>query len=429
MTAVDRFERELPDALADVAGMARPDYLSDILGQTAATRQRPAWASLERWLPMDLVIPRATVARVPWRAAFVLAALLLTIVLAALIAGSRQQRVPPPFGPAANGLISYGANGDIFVGDPITGESHLVVSGPENDYGPMFSPDGTRIMFVRAAPPGEDVYVVNLDGTDVHKLTAAPLVQFMTATWTPRSDGIAVGYGVDPDARFEVLDATGTAAPRLLLSNDDVDWALYRPPAGDELLVRARIGGIWGLYAMRPDGTDVRLLAPQQNAAVGGGPPDQDLNFPAYSPDGTRIYFNWYVPEHETIEAWVMDADGSHRHPFKVAGSSPGWWEGEMVPSPDGRSVIMWRVPPSATAGGGHITVYPADGSGPGREIPLTVSGTAIWGWSPDSTRVLLNYNDDNEGFELLIDPETAAIIHVAWNAHATPDWQRRATP
>ena len=107
MTTIDRFEHELPAALSDVAGIGRPDYLTDILGRTAHTRQRPAWASLERWLPMDLATPRAATARIPWRALGVLA--LIAILMAAAIAlyAGSQRHVPPPFGPAVNGLIPY----------------------------------------------------------------------------------------------------------------------------------------------------------------------------------------------------------------------------------------------------------------------------------------------------------------------------------
>ena len=35
MTAIDRFERELPAALDDLADARTPDYLDDILGRTA----------------------------------------------------------------------------------------------------------------------------------------------------------------------------------------------------------------------------------------------------------------------------------------------------------------------------------------------------------------------------------------------------------
>ena len=139
MSAFDRFERELPSALTDVAGGGRSDYLTDILGRTARTRQRPAWASLERWLPMDLVIARTPVARIPWRTVAVVAALLILLVaVVALYAGS-QRRVPLPFGPAANGVIPFDSNGDILVADPITGSSRVVLGGPDNDYGPTFS--------------------------------------------------------------------------------------------------------------------------------------------------------------------------------------------------------------------------------------------------------------------------------------------------
>ena len=52
MTPIDAFERHLPSALTDLAAPATPDYLTDILGRTAATPQRLAWASIERWLPV-----------------------------------------------------------------------------------------------------------------------------------------------------------------------------------------------------------------------------------------------------------------------------------------------------------------------------------------------------------------------------------------
>ena len=51
-TPIDPFERQLPDLLPDLAAARTPDYLIDILGQTARTRQRPAWATPGRWNSM-----------------------------------------------------------------------------------------------------------------------------------------------------------------------------------------------------------------------------------------------------------------------------------------------------------------------------------------------------------------------------------------
>ena len=57
---------------------------------------------------MDLATPRAATARVPWRTIGVLAlvAILARRARRRVYAGS-QRRVPAPFGPAANGLITY----------------------------------------------------------------------------------------------------------------------------------------------------------------------------------------------------------------------------------------------------------------------------------------------------------------------------------
>ena len=425
MTGIDRFESELPMALSDVAGAGRNDYLIDILGRTAQTRQRPAWASLERWLPMDLATTRAPVARIPWRTLAVLAALVLVAAMLAVYAGS-QRRLPAPFGPAANGLIPYSYEGDILLGDPVTGQGHLLVDGPEDDYGPSFSSDGTLIGFLRVVADRTDsIVVADAQGGDVHEISDTPFRELKYAQWVPGQHELLVAHRVGGKQRLEVVDAAGEKPPRLLLEGADVDLALYRPPAADQILVRGRIKGTWGLYTMRPDGTDIRRLAVSEFVARNPGQlPDADLDFPSYSPDGSKIYYNRWSPQAEGIQAWVMNADGSDQHRFNASGPPAGWWEGEMVPSPDGRSVLMWRVPP---AGEARITIFPADGSGEGLAIGPTMDGTAHWLWAPDSTKVLMNYNDASEGGQVLIDPVTGDWTDAPWGANTEPDWQRLA--
>ena len=52
MMPTNRFERQLPVLLDELAQARTPDYFDDLLRLTARTRQRPAWTLLERWLPM-----------------------------------------------------------------------------------------------------------------------------------------------------------------------------------------------------------------------------------------------------------------------------------------------------------------------------------------------------------------------------------------
>ena len=54
MTQHDGFDRTLSAWLDEQAGHGTPTYLGDVLARTIRTRQRPAWSSLERWLPVQM---------------------------------------------------------------------------------------------------------------------------------------------------------------------------------------------------------------------------------------------------------------------------------------------------------------------------------------------------------------------------------------
>ena len=109
MTAFDRFDRVFEDVLADLAQPAYPDYIDDVLAQATTGSQRPAWTFPERWLPMGTDHSnrpiRARPAVAQRSASLALLALLAAAILAVAI--GTQQRLAPPYGPAANGLIVY----------------------------------------------------------------------------------------------------------------------------------------------------------------------------------------------------------------------------------------------------------------------------------------------------------------------------------
>ncbi len=117
----------------------------------------------------------------PPRLGRAIAIALLVLALAALTIvaiGSRQHRVPPPFGPARNGEIVSSADGDIYLVDPVTHASSPLIAGPTFDFGPVFSRDGTKFSFLRGGPTdcgqpdcGLILVVANADGTGVRELT------------------------------------------------------------------------------------------------------------------------------------------------------------------------------------------------------------------------------------------------------------------
>jgi hypothetical protein len=233
MTTPPRIERELPGILGDLSAGPAPDYLDDVFGRTGRTRQRPAWSFPERWLPMaDITRSRAFPYSPPWRPIAVVLVIVALLVVAALAyIGSQPRRVPAPFGPARNGLIPYDKDGDIYVGDPIAGTSRLVVGGKESDSAASFSPDGTLIGFLRDGDTTQpSIFVVRPDGSDLRQLSGGPFTSLAWANWTPDSRHFAVIDLVDGQRRLQVIDVTGSAAPRQLAAGMEPDSVVYRPP-------------------------------------------------------------------------------------------------------------------------------------------------------------------------------------------------------
>ena len=60
MKPPDDLDRMLSSWLDDPMTPPAPRYLPEVLGHTRRIRQRPPWASLERWIPMTIVL------RAPW---------------------------------------------------------------------------------------------------------------------------------------------------------------------------------------------------------------------------------------------------------------------------------------------------------------------------------------------------------------------------
>ena len=413
MTTPTRIERELPGILGDLSAGPAPDYLDDVFGRTGRMRQRPAWSFPERWLPMaDITRTRASSYSPKWRPIAVALVVIALVVVAVLAyAGSRPQRVPPPFGPALNGLMTFETGGDIYVGDPATGTKRLVVGGADDDHDPGFSPDGTRIAFARSSDASSaDLFTVRTDGTDLKRMTAAPMQSIGWSIWAPDSRHLAVSHTVAGSSLFEAFDLDGHA--HVLAAGYDFKAFEYRPPTGQEILFRADKDGVSGLFVMDASGANIHAIRTSTPAGN-----DLDLGDATYSADGNRIFFQRAVqvsPDNSCCQLWVMDADGSNAHQFPDDRVSNAW-EGVPSVSPDGRWVAFWRV-----TGGGHASVVRADGAGPVTPVGPDLNGMVNFFWSPDSSKLTITPQEDVDvARQYSADPVTGR-----WT---TSDWATRA--
>ena len=235
----------------------------------ANEHQRPAWSSLERWLPVDLTAQSRFLARPTLGKALLVGVVLIALIGIAIVAvGSRVQRVPPPFGLAANGQIVYKAGGDILVADPDGTHAHAVITGPTDDFAVGYTRDGTQLTFLRTVSPHEATLMIAApDGSGVRPILKEPLTDFTWSDWSPDSRSLAVVHAVNGVPVLSIVDIEHGTMRTLDVNGLDVDyWVSWLPGPTSELLFGTRTGSgdsqQAGIYSIRADGGGLTAVAP-----------------------------------------------------------------------------------------------------------------------------------------------------------------------
>jgi Tol biopolymer transport system component len=402
MITNDRFERAVSSWLHEDATFRVPDHLDEVLQVTRVTRQRPAWSSLERWLPVDTTFrPRFLNVPQPGRLALLAGLFLLLLALALVAIGSRQQRLPEPFGVARNGIFVTSRDGDLYTIDPTTSQNAPLALGDGFDFSPIFSRDGTRFVFLRSDGPLAEpailtMMVANADGSGLRALTP-PTQSLDWFDWSPDSTKVAyMATGL-----LWVVDVAG-GEPKRLPANGSVHFPTWLPPDGKEILYRVE-GPNPGIFAVAPDGASRPRVVSTERANN-----DQDYGALAVSPDGTRVTFTRWasvgVPDIDTNGWWprvyALDVKSGEEMQFPTA---DGYGQrGFATYSPDGTLVAYARV---YREGAFQIVVANADGSGGERTLgpkkPGPRDGSSVdaaWVFTPDGTALLVRYGNDDAG-------------------------------
>jgi hypothetical protein len=435
MTAFDRFdpfERRMTQTIDEIAGARLPEYLDDIFRQTARTSQRPRWTFLERWLPVDTAIPRPGLTRpLPVRPLLILALAVALIAAAAVFYAGSRQRVPPPFGPAGNGVIAFSLLDDLYVRDTLTGASRVLVGGAGVDAFPFFSPDGRLIGFSTTVDRQEYLKVANADGSNVRQLLPDPPLE-AGAVWRPDSRAMAVEATIKGVHRLLIVPVDGTAVTQIDLGVLEPSNMTWRPPTGDVLLFRGWDGhGAFDLYTVRADGTGLHGYGLPGSSALGT---EWTLTGAAWSPDGGTIAYNAIETDPAStitnFRIGLIRADGTRT--TLPGPANPDVQEGWPAFSPDGRWIVVhrWQFKVDSPNAEGWLAIMPADGSAPARDIGPRIAGGEDSGltkvWSPDGSRILARAGNTAEVFS--IDPVTGSYETLQWTEEL-PDWQRIALP
>ncbi|MDB6173867.1 MAG: Na-Ca exchanger/integrin-beta4 [Chthoniobacteraceae bacterium] len=315
-----------------------------------------------------------------------------------------------------------------------TGIQRLTYDTSE-DVQPALSPDGTKVAFVSsrgleipAGTPGStgreksEIYIVNVDGSGLRKLT-----DFGTVTghpvWSP--DGTQIAYvGRDAAEATHVykISATG-GAPTMLADASYIDITWNHRPSGDFIRYAGRevtSGGISRSYpyTMKPDGTgqQIEFTAP-----------------PLYSPDGSKyIRFDSLqsLEIHNTADSAVI-------------GHLNYWALGRITFSADSQKVVFsgnfpgndnnnhYHIYTANINGTGLTQLTRAIGSddfpscGPGLTVPIPTAETGFGRLVLQGNDGIFTMNPTGWGMQRLepVSPTGAPVgpfYHPKWNKAGT---------
>ena len=262
-----------------------------------------------------------------------------------------------------NGAIAYvhlGASGfrDQIYTRTATGTQRrrLTRSGRFSSFAPSYSPNGKRIVFIRADKQ-PDVWTMNANGSRLRRLTWTRAIWEATPDWSPGGRQIVFSVaaptalqgiwvvgnngshrrrlttGTDarpawsPDGseiafqRYDassqtfgifVVPAAGGAATDLKSDSGHSDFEPAWSPGGRRILFASDLGDApdspeqLDLWVMNADGRSARRVTDT---------PNRDERDPAWSPDGSRIVYSGQGSFHgaASSQIYVSNANGTHR--------------------------------------------------------------------------------------------------------------------
>lgn len=195
-----------------------------------------------------------------------------------------------------------------------------------NETSPVWSPDGSRILFISDRNGNRDIFVMKSDGTDQVALTDDPADDVM-ATWSPDRNKIAFVSRRDGNWEIYIMNSDGSELKRLTY-NEASDWTPSWSPDGKKIAFASDRDGDWEIYVMDVKRGESSLVRLTFNPAT-------DIA-PNWSPRGDRIAFE--STRDGDVEIYLMSAEGSALTNLTLEHTANDHWPSW---APDGRRLVF----------------------------------------------------------------------------------------
>jgi uncharacterized protein YjdB len=250
--------------------------------------------------------------------------------------GSAHIVVSTPWGVADTALVfvqgavvvtsTRQGTADLFAFDPESpGRFNPVTSGPGDDLGAAFSPDGSRIAFASNRDGNFEIYVADADGGNATRLTTTAANETEPA-WGP--DGAWLAYQSDASGAPQIWSMGADGSGQRALTQGPANMEPAVAPDGSVIAFSTIRDGNYEIYLMAPDGSE------QQNVSRNPGAHER---VPGWIDAGTVAYVR---EEREGRSAtWVVMGHPLDGFPQPL--TQPTMVVNDFAISPDGATLVI----------------------------------------------------------------------------------------
>jgi TolB protein len=204
-------------------------------------------------------------------------------------------------------------NADLFTYDIFSGKRYLVSSHLGLNTGSTFSPEGKNIFLTLTKEDEDaDIYRITLEGDDLTRITNGPrgAVNVEPAI-SPDGKKIAFSSTRSGNPMIYIMDIDGTNVKRLTFAgqyNSSPSWS----PDGKKLAFAGQDKDHFDVFTVGVDGTDMQRLTSARGVS-GRMSNNED---PSFSPDGRHILFT--SNRSGTYQLYIISVDGTNERRITV---------------------------------------------------------------------------------------------------------------
>ena len=236
----------------------------------------------------------------------------VALLLSALFASAEAAAVTPT--ATGSVVVTRLADGDkdLYLRELGTGDERLLVPDVGQEHSAVYSPDGTKIAFVRETAGNAEVYVVNADGTGLVNVSDH-IETDLNPAWTPDSASVVFDSNRPSNGLRQIYKVALADTDTVSRITTSEQWENYEPSVSPD--------GSWVAHATSEFNVPEEFLlvqiykthiATKSVAPLTQTNPGKNRN-PEWSPDGTQIAFSSNrVNGAADYDIWVMDAAGDN---------------------------------------------------------------------------------------------------------------------